>query len=100
MGVGVTELLLAIVVLVVAFLLGRAILLWYWRVNEGIDLLKSINEKLGLMVPKQPASDSTEDAAEFQAWLKAQNRHMKDMSWEEITQYRQAFDYKRKQGEI
>lgn len=28
------------------FLIIRAIVLWYWRVNEGIALLKSIDEKL------------------------------------------------------
>jgi hypothetical protein len=33
--------------IVLLFLVFRAIVLWYWRVNEGIALLKSIDEKLG-----------------------------------------------------
>jgi hypothetical protein len=40
----------AIVVLaltIVLFLVFRAIVLWYWRVNEALTLLKSIDEKLG-----------------------------------------------------
>jgi hypothetical protein len=39
----------AMALMVVIFLLCRAIVLWYWRVNEGIALLKSIDEKLGQM---------------------------------------------------
>jgi hypothetical protein len=40
----------AIAVLFVAFLIFivcRAFVLWYWRVGEAINLLKSIDEKLG-----------------------------------------------------
>jgi hypothetical protein len=36
-----------LVIIVLLFLVFRAIVLWYWRVNEGIVLLKSIDEKLG-----------------------------------------------------
>jgi hypothetical protein len=36
-------------ILVVLFLIFRAIVLWYWRVNEQIALLRSIDEKLGRM---------------------------------------------------
>ena len=36
------------------FLICRAIVLWYWRVNEGFALLKSIDEKLGRMAGKEP----------------------------------------------
>ena len=49
----------AIVVLAMAcflFLVCRAIVLWYWRVGEAIDLLKRIDEKLGRMAGQQPAS--------------------------------------------
>ncbi|MGA2189464.1 MAG: hypothetical protein ABSH33_13105 [Steroidobacteraceae bacterium] len=41
-------------VIVVIFLVCRFIVLWYWRVNEGIALLKSIDEKLGRMAPRAP----------------------------------------------
>jgi hypothetical protein len=34
------------------FLLFRAIVLWYWRVNEAVELLKSIDEKLGRMASR------------------------------------------------
>jgi hypothetical protein len=36
-------------IMVTIFLVCRAIVLWYWRVNEGIAPLKSIYEKLGLL---------------------------------------------------
>jgi hypothetical protein len=36
-------------VAVVLFLVFRFIVLWYWRVNEALALLKSIDEKLGRM---------------------------------------------------
>jgi hypothetical protein len=39
---------------VAVFLIFRAIVLWYWRVNEQIELLESIDEKLGRMVDKEP----------------------------------------------
>jgi len=44
-----------IVVLAIAaliFLVCRAIVLWYWRVGEAIELLKSIDEKLGRMAQR------------------------------------------------
>lgn len=46
-----------IVVLVLAvllFLVFRAFVLWYWRVNETVALLKSIDEKLGRMATREP----------------------------------------------
>jgi hypothetical protein len=44
-GLGVLIATLAVAILL--FLICRAIVLWYWRVNEGIALLESIDEKLG-----------------------------------------------------
>jgi hypothetical protein len=38
----------------VLFLVFRAIVLWYWRVNETVMLLKSIDEKLGRMALRGP----------------------------------------------
>lgn len=38
---------IAFVVGVVIFLVCRSLLLWYWKVNEIVDLLKSIDLKLG-----------------------------------------------------
>jgi hypothetical protein len=40
---------------IVLFLLLREIALWYWRVNEAIAVLKSIDQKLGTYrEPKPP----------------------------------------------
>jgi hypothetical protein len=47
MGAGFASLIAVIAVTVAVFLICRAIVLWYWRVNEGIALLKSIDERLG-----------------------------------------------------
>jgi hypothetical protein len=43
---------------VVLFLLLRAIVLWYWRITEGIALLKSIDEKLGRLTAAAPMKPS------------------------------------------
>jgi hypothetical protein len=42
---------------IVLFLIFRAIVLWYWRINEGIALLKSIDEKLARIAGNTPESD-------------------------------------------
>ena len=47
MASGIASLVATIAIMVLIFLICRAIVLWYWRVNEGIALLKSIDEKLG-----------------------------------------------------
>jgi hypothetical protein len=44
----------AAVIWIILFLIFRAIVLWYWRVNEGIALLKSINEKLDRIAGNAP----------------------------------------------
>ena len=48
---------LAVVVAVLAgiFLMLRALVLWYWRVNEAVELLQAINKKLGRMLDNAPA---------------------------------------------
>jgi hypothetical protein len=43
-------------VFVLLFLIGRAIVLWYWRVNETVELLKSIDEKLGVLAANAPGT--------------------------------------------
>jgi hypothetical protein len=42
---------------IVLFLIFRAIVLWYWRINEGIALLKSINDKLDRIAGNAPESN-------------------------------------------
>jgi len=54
MGNGIGGALLALVFFVLIFLVCRAIVLWYWRVGEAINLLKSIDEKLGRMALREP----------------------------------------------
>ena len=49
MGSSIVGLIVALALVLVGFLIFRAIVLWYWRVGEAIDLLKSIDEKLGRM---------------------------------------------------
>jgi hypothetical protein len=39
--------LIVLAVIVICFLIFRALVLWYWRVNEAVELLKSIDSKLG-----------------------------------------------------
>jgi hypothetical protein len=47
MASGIASLIAVMAGMAAIFLICRAIVLWYWRVNEGIALLKSIDEKLG-----------------------------------------------------
>ncbi len=44
-----SSLMAIIAIAVVLFLVFRFIVLWYWRVNEAVALLRSIDEKLGRM---------------------------------------------------
>jgi hypothetical protein len=56
-GIGMESVVGLIIILaltVVLFLVFRAIVLWYWRVNEVVTLLKSIDEKLGRTTPRAP----------------------------------------------
>jgi hypothetical protein len=60
MASGIASFIATAATMVLIVLLCRAIVLWYWRVNEGIALLKSIDEKLGQLaasgVMAQPAT--------------------------------------------
>ena len=51
---GIGGVIFALIFIAVIFLIGRAIVLWYWRVNEVVALLKSIDEKLGRMTTREP----------------------------------------------
>jgi hypothetical protein len=42
---------------IVLFLLCRAIVLWYWRINEGIALLKISDEKLDRIAGNTPKTN-------------------------------------------
>ncbi len=50
--------LVVVVVFVLLFLIFRAFVLWYWRVNESVELLKSIDAKLGELVGQRGAPQS------------------------------------------
>jgi hypothetical protein len=50
MGSGFAGLIGVVALTIAIFLICRAIVLWYWRVNEGIALLRSIDDKLGQLV--------------------------------------------------
>lgn len=49
--------------LILVFLVCRAIVLWYWRVNEIVTLLNSIGQKLGEMATSGIAIRTELDAA-------------------------------------
>ncbi len=44
---GLLGVVVTLAVIVALFLIFRAIVLWYWRVNQTVALLESIDEKLG-----------------------------------------------------
>jgi hypothetical protein len=50
---GISPVLIGLPILVVIFLIFRFIVLWYWRVNETVALLKSIDAKLARMLPRE-----------------------------------------------
>jgi hypothetical protein len=52
MASGFAGLIAVMAIMIAIFLICRKIVLWYWRVNEGIALLKSIDEKLGQLATK------------------------------------------------
>lgn len=56
MGNGPIVAVVAAAIWIVLFLIFRAIVLWYWRINEGIALLKSISEKLDRIAGNAPES--------------------------------------------
>ena len=55
-GPGLVAPIIAIGFCVLLFLIFRVIVLWYWRVNEAIALLKSIDDKLGTMATRPIAT--------------------------------------------
>jgi hypothetical protein len=46
--------LVTVVFAILGFLIFRAIVLWYWRINDQIALLESIDEKLEQLINKEP----------------------------------------------
>jgi hypothetical protein len=49
--------LLVLAIAVVIFLVFREIVLWYWKVNQVVALLKSIDAKLGRSLPREHQID-------------------------------------------
>lgn len=45
---------LALAILIALFFIFRAIVVWYWRVGEVINLLESIDERLERMESRGP----------------------------------------------
>lgn len=43
---------IAIVVLIVFFFTGRELVCWYWKINDRLNVLKSIDDKLAFLMPK------------------------------------------------
>lgn len=40
------ELIIALIILILFFLLGRELICWYFKINQRVDLLQEISEKL------------------------------------------------------
>jgi hypothetical protein len=53
-GYEISVLIVALLVGILAFVICRAFVLWYWRISEGIALLKSIGEKLERIAANTP----------------------------------------------
>jgi hypothetical protein len=100
-----------IVVLALAalvFLVCRVIVLWYWRVNEIVALLKSIDEKLGQRVAKAveivggrdvvpavatPQTSVPADAdSQFEKWLATRDPPLVNLTPGERAYYRQSWE--------
>jgi hypothetical protein len=96
---------------VILFLVFRAVMLWYWRINEVVTLLKSIDDKLGRGAPKdarlpiggvvqEPSQNRKEEDERFEQWLKSQTPPVVNPTASQRAEYRAAFDYKRGHGEL
>lgn len=44
----------ALAIVIAVILVFRFLVLWYWRVNEAVELLMNINLKLGRILEKMP----------------------------------------------
>lgn len=62
---GVIVLTIAFAILAAIFLVFRFLILWYWRVNESVELLTSINQKLGRILDRVPDPDAVTNRAPF-----------------------------------
>jgi hypothetical protein len=45
--------LIALIVFIVIFLILRELVMWYWKINERIELQKETNELLKKLIEKQ-----------------------------------------------
>lgn len=43
----------ALVILIIIFLILRELVMWYWKINERIELQKETNELLKKLIEKQ-----------------------------------------------
>ena len=50
---GLIGFIVVLVVTIIIFLIGREIVLWYFRINEKMVLLQSIDARLALLVEKE-----------------------------------------------
>lgn len=62
------ETLITVAILVVIFLICRELMCWYWKINEMVSLLKSINEKLdGAQLRNDRASSNSTGSGNVKA---------------------------------
>lgn len=80
------RILLVIIVIVIIFLIFREIVLWYWKINEGISLLREIRDILqnSTSTNIQSTTDIFEDKKKS-AWFSAINVIKQNISKPEKT---------------
>jgi len=87
---------LVLLIAALLFLVCRAIVLWYWRIGEAIDLLKGINEKLGRIAERPGTNPQTPVPADadrqFEKWLATRDPPLVNLSPADRVYYRQSWD--------
>jgi hypothetical protein len=59
---------IGVVVVAGAFMLLRHVILWYWRINEAVDLLHNISRNLELLVSsREPKAEYGPEVADARA---------------------------------
>lgn len=57
------EIIVTMVVFVVLFLIFRALILWYWRINEMADTLHEINRNIAKLANGQESNSTANSSA-------------------------------------
>ena len=55
-----TQILIAVAIIAIAFLIFREVVCWYWKINQSIGLLKEIRDSLAIIAMAKTGSESSE----------------------------------------